>query len=385
LFVFAVDETLDIYVERLADRDTAGSTDDYIAFYAAGDLVRRGQTEAVYDIDAIGSYEFLVAGRTVGANPSGSLGFFNPPFFAVLWAPLTIWPLDVALMIWAATTATVVGACAALGPRLVGITGPWRMLAVSLTLVLLAWVLFLGYSLRDKPRIAGACLSIGLVKPHLVILPLCYLLLTRQMTVVRSFLLSGVLLASISVVVFGLQVLWDYPKLLLASLGWENENGITVASMYNWMGLFDRAVGNDAVRYMSILAAAATLLVAALVLHANRHRSLDRSALLGASAIMIPASLLVSGHTYYQDLILLIAACWFGLATRKHPAVWWTTLVMTLFLLTRGRNESTLAILLVFGISVVSAAGWVQYLQQRLLVRPAASLWRRAPSASPTS
>ena len=59
---------------------------DFPALYAAGRLVLDGAGDRLYDTPSIAAAEVAAAGEPVGAT--GVLGYFNPPFFAGLMAPL---------------------------------------------------------------------------------------------------------------------------------------------------------------------------------------------------------------------------------------------------------------------------------------------------------
>jgi hypothetical protein len=73
---------------------------DFIAFYTAGDFVREGQTQKLYDLNAVNMFEHQLAalnhfelGRTYGP-------WWNPPFYALVFAPFTRLPFPAATLLW---------------------------------------------------------------------------------------------------------------------------------------------------------------------------------------------------------------------------------------------------------------------------------------------
>ena len=72
--------------------------EDFTAFYAAGHIVGSGMASRLYDTETIRAAEHLAAGRQVGG--SGLLMYFNPPFFALAYWPLTHVSLQQAYQIW---------------------------------------------------------------------------------------------------------------------------------------------------------------------------------------------------------------------------------------------------------------------------------------------
>ncbi|MGH2634310.1 MAG: hypothetical protein ACRDG3_12935, partial [Tepidiformaceae bacterium] len=72
--------------------------EDFTAFYAAGHVVGSGLGAHLYDAETMRAAEHAAAGRQVGG--SGLLMYFNPPFFALLYWPLTHVSLQQAYQIW---------------------------------------------------------------------------------------------------------------------------------------------------------------------------------------------------------------------------------------------------------------------------------------------
>lgn len=73
---------------------------DFLPFYTAGTFVREGNFTALYDLDAVKRYEQAVA-QVNGMDLGESFGpWWNPPFYAWAFAPLSKLPFPQALATW---------------------------------------------------------------------------------------------------------------------------------------------------------------------------------------------------------------------------------------------------------------------------------------------
>jgi hypothetical protein len=351
--------TVTIYADRLADRDlTNWPTEDYVVFYAAGRMVRDGRGSGLYDIDAIVAEQVAVKGRPVGGT--GRLGYFNPPFVALAWVPLTFLALDAALVTWAVAVGLAMAAVAVWGPGFLGLRG-WRWALASAAmllshgtivifiqaqltpLVILGWVLFAGFLGRGRHGSAGASLALALVKPHFVVLPLAALAWRRDWAALRGFAAVATPLVAISLAVSGPSALWEYPSFLRESAGWVGMNGVYPPGMPGWHGYFHRAAADPG--WYTTAAFALTLVTAALAFRYARWREVGLAALLAAS-------LLVSLHIYAHDMALLVVCAWFLVV---HRPQWWPLLVVVPAVLAGSLDLQTLVMAALVGSLAVYA------------------------------
>lgn len=73
---------------------------DFLAFYTGGTFVRTGQLDKLYDLDATRAFQRAEAARS-GLEIGPSFGpFWNPPFYAWVFAPLSALPYRTALAVW---------------------------------------------------------------------------------------------------------------------------------------------------------------------------------------------------------------------------------------------------------------------------------------------
>jgi hypothetical protein len=322
-FQSGADEAITTYRDRFEDRDTTGgSTDDYMVFYVAGDLVRRGHGEDLYDLQRFPAAELEVIGRPVGRT--GSYLFFNPPFVALMWSPLALLSLDAALAWWAGLIALAALVIAVSGPMFLGIRG-WRAVAASLAMVaatgtvfmvlqaqftvfvMAGWVGMLAFVRRGRPDLGGAMLSLCLVKPQFVVLPLIWLLYRYGWRAGVPFAGITGALVLVSIVVAGPGSLIEYPSLLIESSSWERQYGVTADRMHSWTGLFpeDR-----------LLATALGALGIGLAIW----RTLVEPSEIALGALML-AAMLATPHLYGQDTALLLVVLFVALAQRPSVRV----------------------------------------------------------------
>src|SRR5206468_1915598 len=87
-----------IPIERSVTRTMLGN--DFLAFYTAGHFLRTGQLDKIYDLPAVQQYQSQI-GRENGLDLGAGFGpFWNPPFYAWIFAPLAGLPYETALTIW---------------------------------------------------------------------------------------------------------------------------------------------------------------------------------------------------------------------------------------------------------------------------------------------
>lgn len=85
-----------------ADRsvDSAMVGHDFLAFYTAGTFARLGQEQQLYDLSAVRSAQHALANEH-GLDLSGRFApWWNPPFYAWLFAPLSAMPYPAARALW---------------------------------------------------------------------------------------------------------------------------------------------------------------------------------------------------------------------------------------------------------------------------------------------
>src|SRR5205085_2881237 len=73
---------------------------DFIAFYTGGSFAREGRAAQLYNLSAVQSFERSLA-RRYGVELGGAMGpWWNPPFYAWVFAPLSYLPFRAASDLW---------------------------------------------------------------------------------------------------------------------------------------------------------------------------------------------------------------------------------------------------------------------------------------------
>ena len=99
---------------------------DFIAFYTAGTFVREGRTAQLYDLHAAALFQHEL-GRKYKVDIGRAYGpWWNPPFYALLFVPLSRLPYIVALRAWVLLNILCAGASGVLLCRLLPRGTVWR-------------------------------------------------------------------------------------------------------------------------------------------------------------------------------------------------------------------------------------------------------------------
>ena len=311
-----------VHVVDYSDGASTELREDFVAFYAAGSLVRDGLANSIYQPEVVAQAEEALLGRPAGRY--GGLAFMNPPFVAGLFQPLTELSYGKAQAVWfAVSILVVVASIALLWPDLQKLRRPWAFVFAlaalasfpvfnSLlygqlsSLVLLSWVLSYRLYRRGHEAQSGLALAAALIKPQLAVVPVLYLLATGRWRTLGGFAGGAAALAGLSVALAGPQVVFiTYPTFLLDSLAWREEFGVNRIDMFGWNSFFIRVLPSTdaALRLLLTIALSAATLLAAIVVW-RRRRSLEE--LWAPTLALAAATILVSPHVHTHDLQILM-------------------------------------------------------------------------------
>lgn len=300
------------------------ASEDFTVFYVAGRLVAEGAGSFLYHPAVVGAVERAVAGGPVGG--SGSLAYFNPPFFALLFLPLTELPLKQAFQAWtlfnialvAITTWQLWQLAAPLDRR-------WRVILTVgfLSFYPVAYGLRLGqFSLlltagsagaylflrQRRERLAGFALALLLIKPELLLPPVAFFAWKRRWRVLQGLLPMMGIAIIISVRIVGWQEAVRYPSYLLHSTTWQ-DNGVGTPMMFGWNGLLAVAWRHGPAQVELIGATVLALVGLAAAAIAWRGELRWRSQHFAAQWLWLTlATLLADPHLYIQDTVVAVPA-----------------------------------------------------------------------------
>jgi hypothetical protein len=294
-------------------------------------MVLDGKGSDLYDTDKVVATEREVMGRPVGLN--GDLPFFNPPFVALLFAPLAT--LSVATFS-IALTSLVIASVLAGGLCLQALVRPsdrrarlilwlayltfiatfWMALTTQLSMLLfLGWFGFAWFQVHERPQLSGASLVLTLVKPQSVVLVLPVLIWKRQWQTLAYFSAIAIPLVAVSLLVAGSSALIEYPSFLLDSTRWEGL-GVNTASMFGWNRLLYALTGDlSPAAGLQLIFSIPTVGLAAVAFRGAWVPGQPRFYL--QVACLLLATLLINPHLYLQDLALLSLALGFYAAYER--------------------------------------------------------------------
>jgi hypothetical protein len=299
---------------------------DFTSFYLGGSLLREGQGADLYN-EAI---QAPLHSRLIAPDAEASLPFVNSPIAAALVVPVTFLDLHLAYRLWGIVelvvllVAVVIAVRSATWPR--GIAPLWKISAGAAAmasmgtwtvLVQAQWtpLVALGLALAHRDwknghHARGAAVLVitaGMVKPHLALGLIAFLLGWRNRSAILGGLAGAVALAIASFALVGPHGIAGFVSIVAGSTGrWDLRN------MLSFVGVAGAFFGNGVGAH--ILGALGSLVACAVAawLGILVHRDLSRIdvALAGAAVL----SLLAAPHAYSHDLVMLAPAFVWGAA-----------------------------------------------------------------------
>ncbi len=289
---------------------------DYIAFYAAGRLVLQGQASLMYDRAAVQSVQSAALN---GAVPGFYDPYRNPPFFALVFAPLAwldllpsfaLWSIISLALLWVALwqspghmrqrgakTEGLLLAC-------LGFPGVYFCLidGQNSTLSLLLYVLVYRALLAGRERRAGTFAALGLFKPQLFFLLPVLLFATRRWRSLGAYVGTTALLALISLSLVGTNGIVDWARSLLDfESGNAERNGWRMSSV---TAFITQLVPGHISVALALSLVACTALVGLLIAVWRRPGGDSLSAYGWSLTVLI--ALLVDPHLVDYDLTTLV-------------------------------------------------------------------------------
>lgn len=353
---------------------------DFIAFQAAGRLLLTGNAPAMYDHDTVVAVQdHLLGGRV----PNFYDAYRNPPFFALIYAPLSALDLLPAFALWfALQVAFLALAMRVLLEETPSLQPRWRGLLIlvlafppvyfglidgeNATLSLLLFALIYRYLARGNDVAVGVVAALGLFKPQLfVVFPLVFLL-TRRWRALASYAATAVALAAISLVLVGPEGVQAWLRILLDPEGGNaTVNGWRMASA---KAFFDALLPSFATASLVLYALLSVVVLAALASVWTLRRNVTLPV---AFALTCLVAVLIDPHLVDYDLTVLAAAA--IVAASLVPRLAWA--IVPLYIVTLLRASIPVGeVSLQLTAPLLLACAVCLYLQYRREVRCAAWL-----------
>ena len=302
------------------DRETSGRIVDFSEFYAAGQIVRHGLGNHLYDLRVQAEFQSQVA-------PLHAF-FLLPPFVALLFVPFTFLSYQAAYTAWTLLGVVILLAVTRLLQRNTnvllavrqythGIPSDFGLLLVlfmsfaptmncfligqnSLLMLLVYTLVFVALK-QDREFAAGALLALGLFK-FVLVLPFAIVMgLRRRWSFLLGFGGGGAALAAVSLLVSGPRVIVSYPQMFLSStnrpfMGFQPEYDANIRGIVHVLG--GDKIPEVATRAVIGLLSAILLWIAARIWK-NSEFGLSFS-------VAVLAAVLTGLHAFIYDLSLLL-------------------------------------------------------------------------------
>jgi Glycosyltransferase family 87 len=292
---------------------------NFTMFYAAGEMVRTGQTAALYDLSVQYRVQKQIAPEV--RIRRGPLPYNHPPFEALLFLPFTLVPYWPAYLLWTTVNLVLVVATLTLlrkqAPEIQGWPPVFAGLAAAAfppmvssliqghdcILLLFLYVVALAAFEREHDVVSGAVLAAGLFRLQLA-LPLLLILAVRRWRLLLGFVPVAAALAALSVAMIGWHGAFGYVQVVLSLEKSGAGGSIVAAGMPNLRGMIAGVPGINAA-LGTLLTAVSSIVVVAVAMW--RMRSRQNSARFSFTLATL-AALLVSYHALTYDLVLLFPA-----------------------------------------------------------------------------
>ncbi|MDQ3811897.1 MAG: DUF2029 domain-containing protein, partial [Chloroflexota bacterium] len=312
---------------------------DYIAFHAAGRLVLSGEGARLYERAAVAAVQDNLL---QGQRPGFYDAFRNPPFFALLFAPLSALDLLSGYAVWTVLSVAALGVAVALlvagEPAL---RARWRGVAIlvlgfapvyfglingqNATLSLLLYVLLYRALRQHQPVRAGVWAALGLFKPQLFVLFPLLFVVRRCWRAIAAYAVVAAVLALVCVGLVGIDGVDSWLRILAtqeatnaAANGWR---------MHSLKSFFDQLLPTHTAAALGLYAALSLALLAMLAHAWSRTEVVDPRLWIVTCLVAV----LVDPHLLDYDLTVLVPAG--ALAAVHVPGLrWWMVLLYPLLI-----------------------------------------------------
>jgi hypothetical protein len=297
---------------------------DFSSFYTAGLLLRRGEGRMLYDRSAQWEAQQEFASHV--EIRKGPLPFIRPPFWALIFVPLSYFSYPVAIAGWSLAKVFFLWLTARVLPRIPPFTPiypSWLEVVLCLglfpvfldllvgqdaPLLLLILAVVLNRLHHGRDVVAGMILALGLFRFHLIVPIVLMLWLAGRGRILIGFLPGAAALVALSCAISGVNVLLIYPEYLLRLNRATGAGFVAPASMPNLRGLLTLFLGRTPypgpIHWLLLPVA-----LAAMVLTARIWKPLVSSGFSGLAlgyCLAVLVDILTSYYAYSYDMTLLI-------------------------------------------------------------------------------
>ena len=286
-------------------------TYDFLAFYTAGRILNEFGPSVLYSLETQRALHREIEPLT---DQRPLWAYLNPPFVALLFAPLALMSYRAAYILMALVNLMLLIAALLIGTRSQSREMRWLCTLGTLAtvpayyafyngqlvcLLLLIFALLLHDLQRGHDWRAGVWLALLLMKPQVIVVPVLLLAWKRRFKTLSVAAVVAAALGLVSFAMVGLAGAREYWQVMQMSVTNDPKLAFYAETMHNWRGFFLRADLSKWTTLATVGACAATL---ALLFWIWRGRwQPDPQKLIA----LIFAALLVSPHCHWHDYVLI--------------------------------------------------------------------------------
>lgn len=285
--------------------------------------MQKGVGNELYNIDVQRTYQQEILNvKDIGEY---FLVFINPPHSALLFVPLSFFPLMTSFIIW---TIILLLSLIGLVIMLWRLTRHWRiderLLLISLCLampsllrtfllgtlslwmliILLAWYSSLKHG---KDSRSAVMLILGSIKPQIVIGPALVYLGARRWKTISVFGFGAVAILTVTLLVFKPQIWIDYLNILGRTGHFYDQNGIYPTGMYNFRALLSLLLGVSGDSWTNLFSRIGFLISSLLIFRLwNKKWDIERPVFNLRIVFTLSLATFFNLHVYPQDILLLL-------------------------------------------------------------------------------
>ncbi|HUC87374.1 MAG TPA: glycosyltransferase family 87 protein [Candidatus Saccharimonadales bacterium] len=320
-----------------------GDHNDFLAFFTAAKLVLSGSIGHLYLAKTFASAQHAISHHPIGAE--GYMPFLNPPFVAVLLAPLGSIPELPSRVLWLICNTILVSWLLLKLVQPLSLKHKWvaallllgtfpvyeNLVEGQLSILILAGCfLALAAAKKNHNFVAGLWLTVLWIKPQLAIMALAGLLIFKAWDAAKGLIVGVVALVLVGLPITGYQIYIAYARFLVQVLI-AHTNGAGAAHPSVWQGQLKLTAGVNGLytgifgQYRVLLVDTATAItdliligtyfLAARTVRPGLSSPSRRLMLIGGIGLM----LLLDPHLFQQDVILAFIALPLLAADLKRP------------------------------------------------------------------
>lgn len=309
-----------------------GGPSDFTTFYTGAQIIRAGEGSHIYDLDTQARFQNACLRPHGWTFKDGLLIYIYPPFFALLFIPLTLLPLSYAFHVWnvisfALLVAVIRMLLRAMNCRTFGHTAYGLLIAISFFPVfeafnkgqssfLYLYILTIAYLQlrRGKEIPAGLALGCALIKPQFVVPFLIWGTVRKRWSMLTSFFSAAMVLLVASWAIVGVAGIRQYLALSRTAMSWDgpynflptimpNLRGTIyrISALFQWLGIGNLSSGE--ILLISLIASGVLLICLAYIQRQGSGSGIEFD--LDFAAVLI-ASMMITPYVYNHDLTLIV-------------------------------------------------------------------------------